>query len=279
MAAAKPTQAQAVGKGLRILVAVPTTGGVAKARTTVSLFRLATALTANGCVPSIINFDGSDVITVRNMYANLVLGSDRWDALLFVDSDMEFDPRLVLRMIALEADVCAAACALRSLDLARYRAALDEHEDDVAARAKASRFNVLLSFNTKPQTTILQRSGFYSLAAAGMAVCLIRRHALQAMVAEGAVDKRRDVRDGVVTESYGFFDHVKLGDMPLLEDFSFCYRWTETMGRKLWVCADEHVGHVGEFVYGAQYLPVLKQKLAKGARKPGKTKAPKKRRG
>jgi hypothetical protein len=106
-----------------------------------------------------------------------------------------------------------------------------------------------------------------------MAVCLIRKSALRAMVAAGAVDKRQDVKDLVVTESYGFFDHLNVGDIALLEDFSFCYRWTEKMGRKLWVCVDEHVGHIGEFAYGAKYQPVFDKQLKIGA-KPPKEAAP-----
>jgi hypothetical protein len=272
--AAAPTD-QAKTRPLRILVAVPSTGGVFKSKTATSLFRLASALTANGAQPSILNLDGSDVITVRNMYANLVLDSDRWDALLFVDSDMEFEPRLVLRMLKLNADVVGVACTTRALDLGAYRAALGEHGDDTLARAQASRFNVLLTFDNKRGATIHHRDGFYSLAAVGMAVCLIRKRALQAMVAEGAVDKRQDVKDLVVTETHGFFDHLDVSGIRLLEDFSFCYRWTEKMGRKLWVCVDEQVGHIGEFTYGAKYKPVLEKQLQLGAAPTDKTPAAK----
>jgi hypothetical protein len=195
---------------------------------------------------------------------------------------MEFEPRLVLRMLALKADVVGVACTTRSLDLAKYREAMGAHGDDATARAEASRFNVLLTFDNRRGATVHERDGFYSLAAVGMAVCLIRKRALQAMVAEGAVDKRQDVKDLVMTESYGFFDHMKVGGIALLEDFSFCYRWTEKMGRKLWVCADEHVGHIGEFAYGAKYLPILEKQLNIGAAKPDTkpaTKAPAKKPG
>ena len=281
MPAAQQDQPQT--RPLRILVAVPSTGGTFKSKTATSLFKLANALTAAGAQPSILNFDGSDVITVRNMYANLVLESDRWDALLFIDSDMEFEPRLIMRMLALKADVCGAACTTRSLDLAKYREAMGEHGDETTARAQASRFNTLLTFDNKRGTQIHHRDGFYSLAAVGMAVCLIRKRALQAMVAEGAVDERQDVKDLVVTKSYGFFDHLNVGGIALLEDFSFCYRWTEKMGRKLWVCVDEQVGHIGEFVYGAKYQPILEKQLNVGvkpadkptlaAKRPAKAKA------
>lgn len=59
-----------------ILVAVPSTGGVIKAKTAETLFQLARLLTARGFAPVMINIDGSDVVTVRNAYANKLLDSE-----------------------------------------------------------------------------------------------------------------------------------------------------------------------------------------------------------
>lgn len=244
-----------------ILVAVPSTGGLMKAKTAETLFKIAALLTRNGITPDMVNLNGSDVVTVRNVYANTLLNSKRWDSLLFIDSDMEFDPGLIMKMVRLNAGVTAAACTTRELDLMKFHKAMLAHGDIDLARAESSRFTVLKTFNNHTPTVIKKVSGFYSMAAAGMAVCLIRKSALQAMVKEGAVDKRVDVRDGKPSESWGFFDHLRVGEVVLLEDFSFCYRWTETMKRQLWVCVDSMVKHLGDFEYGAKYQPVLEREL------------------
>ena len=47
----------------------------------------------------------------------------------------------------------------------------------------------------------------------------------------------------------------------LLEDYSFCYRWSTKMDRPLWVCVDELVKHLGDFSYGAKYDYILQQDL------------------
>jgi hypothetical protein len=77
------------------------------------------------------------------------------------------------------------------------------------------------------------------------------------MIDEKAVERRKDVIDGVEHVGWGFFDCVKVGEISLSEDFSFCYRWTRTLGRDLWVCVDEAVSHLGDFVYQGRYLDRL----------------------
>jgi hypothetical protein len=244
-----------------ILIAVPTTGGVMKAKTAETLFGIARSLTANGIRSALVNIDGSDVVTVRNAYANQVLRSQRWDGLLFVDSDMAFDPALIMRMVKFNAEVVAAACTTRELDLEKFHQAMLDHGDIERAKAEGSRFTVLKTFDIRRKTALRRRAGFYTMAAVGMAVCLIRKSALQAMIDEGVIPKRVDVRDRVRSENWGFFDQQRVGDMLLLEDYSFCYRWTELMKRPLWVCADAAIQHLGDFAYGAKYQPVLDREL------------------
>jgi len=251
-----------IGKKLnRILVAVPTTGGVLKSKTAQTLFQLSKMLTVRGYNPAMLNIDNSDVVTVRNFYANLVLGSEHFDALLFIDSDMDFDPKLILRMIALDAGVAAAAYTSRELNFEKLSAAISEHGDMALARAQAARFNVLTSFDMNKSVTVKKRDGFYTLAAAGMGICLIRKSALQAMVNKGVVEKRKEIQDSVEREVWGFFDMYRYGDVLLLEDYSFCYRWTQLLERPLWVCVDTHVKHIGDFEYGAIYQPIIDSEL------------------
>jgi len=249
----------------RILIAVPTTGGTVKAKTTDSLVRLMKVLTRNGFDADIHNIDNSDIVTARNRYANLVLDSDHWDSLLFIDSDMQFKPKAILRMIALNVPVAAAACTTRELDLEKFAAAIREHGDMDRARAEASRFNVLRHWG-KDRGAVRTRGNFYAFAAVGMAVCLIKKSALQEMIAAGVVDQRIDrFGKGVELKSWGFFDLVKVKETAFSEDFSFCHRWSGRMRRPLWVCVDEDINHIGEFAYSARYLTALGVKPAEEA--------------
>ena len=242
-----------------ILVAVPTTGGMMKAKTAESLVGLMKVLTKAGINADLHNINNSDIVTVRNLYANMLLESDRWDSLLFIDSDMRFAPRLVSRMLRLNGLVMAAACTKRHIDLEKFGAAMREHGDFERARAESVLFNTLLTWNNRKKSLLKHRDGFYTMAAVGMAVCLIQKAALQAMVDAGAVETRQDVYEGVVKKSWAFFDFIKFAGMTLTEDYSFCHRWTHVMNRPLWVCVDEIVDHIGDFDYSGRYSLMLEK--------------------
>ena len=253
-----------------ILVAVPTTGGMMKAKTAESLVNLMKFLTKSGINAHLHNINNSDIVTVRNIYANMVFDSDRWDSLLFIDSDMSFTPRVISRMINLNEMVCAAACTKRQIDLDKFAQAIRDHGDKDRAQAESVYFNTLLRWDNRRDIKVKQRGGFFTMAAIGMAVCLIRRSALKLMVEQGAVERRIDVYEGITKKSWAFFDFLKYSGVTLTEDYSFCHRWTHAMEQPLWVCADEIVEHIGDFPYSANYSLALKKMLSAEPRSAGK---------
>jgi hypothetical protein len=245
-----------------LLIAVPTMAGLMKAKTATTLVMLMRQLTRAGIEADYLNIDSSDITYARNTYAREVLNSKSLDGLLFVDSDMQFRPALVMKMLALDADVVGAAYPKRALNLEKYSAAVAAAADGgPAARAKALanayQFTVLPSWDNPNLGRFQIRRGFARMAGIGMGCTLIRRAALQAMVDGKVVEPRRDIIDGVHHLGWGFFDSVRLGDIALSEDFSFCYRWNKQLGRDIWVCLDEAVGHLGEYSHEARYLDRL----------------------
>jgi len=245
-----------------ILIAVPTMAGVMKAKTATTLVLLMRQLTKAGVEAEYLNVDSSDIVYARNLYAREVLNSKTLDGLLFVDSDMQFRPALVMKMLGLQADLVAAAYPKRMLDLDKFAAAMVEAgaatpEARLKVLANTLQYTVVPSWDTPKVGKMAVKRGFTRMAAAGMGCALISRGVLETMIAEKAVERRKDVIDGVEHVGWGFFDCVKVGDISLSEDFSFCYRWTRTLGRDLWVCVDETVSHLGDFVYQGRYLDRL----------------------
>jgi cellulose synthase/poly-beta-1,6-N-acetylglucosamine synthase-like glycosyltransferase len=245
---------------------VPTTGGLMKARTAECLVNLVKVLAKNGIEADLRNINNSDIVTVRNLYANMLLESDRWDSLLFIDSDMAFHPRVITKLIAFNAPVSAAACTKRHIDLAKFGAAMRDHGDIERARAESVFFNTLLTWDNRKGGKFLRKGGFATFAAVGMAVCLIKKEALQLMVDEGAVDKRQDVYEGVTKTSWNFFDFILYAGVTLTEDYSFCHRWNFRMKQPLWVCIDEIVDHIGDFNFSGRYTIVFDRLMAERAK-------------
>ena len=245
-----------------ILIAVPTMAGLMKAKTATTLVMLMRQLTRAGIEAEYLNVDSSDIVYARNFFARQVLESKNLDGLLFVDSDMQFRPALVMKMLGLEADVVGVAYPKRALNLDQYSRAMAEagafsQQAKVKALANAYQFTVVPSWDTPKVEQLKVVRGFAKMAAAGMGCTLISRAALQAMIDGKVVERRKDVIDGVEQIGWGFFDCLKLGDVTLSEDFSFCYRWDRLLGRDLWVCVDEPITHLGDFSHQARYLDRL----------------------
>jgi hypothetical protein len=245
-----------------ILIAVPTMAGVMKAKTATTLVLLMRQLTRAGLQAEYLNVDSSDIVYARNLYAREVLRSKTLDGLLFVDSDMQFRPALVMKMLRLDAELVAAAYPKRMLDLDQFARAMAEGgvftpEAKLKALANTLQYTVVPSWDTPQVGKLSVKRGFARMAAVGMGCALVSRSVLQAIVDGKVVERRKDVIDGIEHAGWGFFDCVKVGEISLSEDFSFCYRWTRMLGRDLWVCVDEQVGHLGDFAYQARYLDRL----------------------
>ena len=240
-----------------ILICVPTTGQSMKSGTALTITDTVKTLIANGLHVDVHNIDSAEIVTARDMFANMVLHSDAWDSLLFIDSDMAFGPNLVPKLINRSADVAAAACPRRRLHLDQFLARAREHGNLDKAVAQASEFTVNLRWSHQPNKAIKIKDGFCTAAAVGMAIALISKAALEAMIEAKVVRPRLDLNAGEGKTCWSFFENLEEEGSRLGEDYSFCHRWTAQMKRELSVCVDEPVTHIGQYEYRARYLDLF----------------------
>jgi hypothetical protein len=236
-----------------ILIGLPTMGGSMKTGTALSIVDTVRALESRGIRTTIHNVDSAEIVTARDMLANMVLHSDDWDGLLFIDSDMGFRPELILKLVDSGAEVSAAACPRRQLDLGRFAAASREHGNIPKAIAQASDFTINFEWNQSASFQVEMVDGFVKAVAVGMAIALISKSALQALVQAKILERRRDLSSGTGEPCWSFFEIASPRGQRLGEDYSFCYRWTSRLKRELKVCVDEDVTHIGYYPYHARW--------------------------
>ena len=236
-----------------ILIGLPTMGGSMKTGTALSIIDAVRALENRGIRTTIHNVDSAEIVTARDMMANMVLHSDDWDGLLFIDSDMGFRPELIMKLVDSGAEVSAAACPRRQLDLNRFATASREHNNVAKAIAQASDFTVNFEWNPSPSYQVQIENGFVKAVAVGMAIALISKSALEALVKSKILERRRDLHSGTGAPCYSFFEIASPRGERLGEDYSFCYRWTNRLKRELKVCVDEEVTHIGYYPYHARW--------------------------
>lgn len=239
-----------------VLIAVPTTSQTMLSATAMTIAGVTRGLTQAGVNVGLHNIDSAEIVTARDMFANMVLHSPSYDSLLFIDSDMSFNERLIHRMMQFEAPLVAAAYPRRSLDLETMASELKAHGDLRKALAVASSFTLKLAWDEESATARV-REGFCEAAAVGMGCALISREVLVEMVSSRVVKPRLDLQSSQGEPCYSFFDNIELDGERLGEDYSFCHRWTAELGHKLWICVDEEVAHVGQFAYHASFGSLL----------------------
>src|SRR5438552_171539 len=81
-----------------LLIAIPTYGGSVKTGCLSSVYSLGVQLTAANIKAPLALMDSADIVTARNVLASALLTQGATH-ILFVDSDMQFDPSTVAKMI------------------------------------------------------------------------------------------------------------------------------------------------------------------------------------
>jgi hypothetical protein len=230
---------------MKILVGTPTYNGQLTTNYTGSLLALWSEL---GDRLDWKTTSGTLVAWARNTLASLVLASDHTH-LLFVDSDIDFPPSLIRRMLAFDAPIVSAVCPHRTLDPHRFHAMARTHADAGSAWARS------LSFILELQEPHIERDGFYRANRTGTGLMLIKREVFETLK-QAYPDLYRPAA-GTYYEFQGLANVLQCFDpsydengVSVGEDVSFCRRWQAT-GGELWVVFDETVGHVGPFVFRA----------------------------
>lgn len=184
------------------------------------------------------------VHVARNVFASQALEGD-YTHLLFVDSDLEFQPSAVQRMLAFDQPLTACSYPVRDLDPAQFHRASRLIEDPAAALAAALEYPVKL---VEPH---VQRHGFWQAEHAPAGLMLIRRDVLTTLR-----DRCPELYRPAAGSQYRGLTNVLLAfdsvqddnGVSLGEDVSFCRRW-RTLGGEIWALMDEVVGHAGPWVF------------------------------
>ena len=219
----------------KIFVGIPAVSGLIKVQflsSILALYKSHLAEILNVTAPAY----GSQIATIRNNLSHAFLQTE-CTHILFVDSDMEFGPGSIERMVAANRDFVGCVCVQKFLDTKKfYNLAKTEPYD--AAMARSSTSNIM-TFG--PEIDVVD--GLIEIKAIGFGLCLIKRSVFDAISESNLVRKPP-------VGPIGFFDPIATNSTLIGEDFSLCERW-RNCGGKVWGLVGEKIGHVGDFSYSA----------------------------
>lgn len=242
---------------MKVLIATPTTQGSVATAYAHTLVAATSALHEAKAGHRLMIVDGADVVLARTILAHAFLADASLTHILFLDSDMGVEPKVLRHLIGLGAPIVGVAYPERKMDLPALAAALREDGDIERARALASGFTVRMSAGRKEvRQGIVEAEGF------GFGCVLIARSVFEALIARGIAKPMVSAKlraAGLQGEIFDFFRQIAREDGDLLsEDYSFCERVRALGDTQLLCFVGGGVVHVGQFPYSAAFVERLK---------------------
>lgn len=223
----------------RVFIFIPAFGQTITATTFLTTHALQQSLLQKGIGGGVSTLSFPDIAELRSMATTIWFDTLKDHShLLFIDADMGFTPDLVLDMLMFDEPIVGAIYPQRKLPLSWAGSGTGE----VMAE---------------------RRAGFMKVEGVGMGCTLIRRDAIEKMVAHypELIDKRLSLHPaGNILKEAGtdrllrVFDCIDIPDRGRVsEDLSFCIRWNQ-MGGSVWAAIAHRMSHVGPYDFGACYL-------------------------
>lgn len=231
-----------------ITVALPAYGNQISLATFNTVTSLVQVFMNKGIRGSMAAFSYPEVAEARN-----ILLTGWYDSvpdsshLLFVDSDMGFDPNLVLDLLMFNEPMVGALYTRKAIPIQWAASGLG---DEITER----------------------RGNFMKVAGLGMGCFLIRRDAIDIMLQKmpELSDTRmefhaaKDMLPNRIIRAFDGFDNPDDKSAGRLsEDLAFCCRWRQC-GGDVWGAMHHTIDHVGLYTYKGNYLQHIAEKEARG---------------
>lgn len=237
---------------MNIFFATPCYGGVLTDQFFLSMFRVSQALMQNGINFRITTLRNESLIPrARNILTAMFMEDPNATHLMFIDADIEFDPESVLRMLAMNKNIVAAAYPKKTVDWGGVSRAVQRGEKDPATFG--AEYAINLKFADKATKRVNSKDGAVEVLDASTGFFMVKKEVVKAMFE--AYPELHYKNDSSIDPKfnkycYSLFDtiHDPVDNRYLSEDYTFCRRW-QALGGRIWVDPNTKLNHVGSFTF------------------------------
>jgi len=217
----------------------------------------------NNILVSFTMLKSSLVTQGRNLCVSDFLNhKHNYEYLLFIDSDIDFEYKTIMRMIEADKDIISCPYPLKNYNFDKVWKRM--HETDMVKNKEDLLSNGLMfPMKVKDKKNITVEKGIIEVTHAPTGCMLIKRDVINKMIKnhpELEIFQPTMINGKEVKREnfYNLFDTLHEPDTKRYfgEDFGFCQRWTN-MGGKVHALIDEHINHVGEFSYKGCFFDEL----------------------
>jgi hypothetical protein len=239
----------------KLFVATPMYGGACAGPYTKSCLDLSTVCNKHGIqVQFYFLFNESLITRARNYLVDEFLRSDSTH-LMFIDSDIAFNPMDVLALLALDKDIIGGPYPKKTIAWEKVHDAAKLHlaEDNPL---KLEQYSGDYVFNVVPGTTQIRLDEPVEVLETGTGFLMIKREAFVKFAAaypelSYLPDHNRTVAFDGSREILAYFDTViePKTKRYLSEDYMFC-QWARKIGLQVFLCPWMQLQHIGTYIFG-----------------------------
>jgi hypothetical protein len=248
----------------KIFVATPMYGGMCSGQYTKSTADLAKIATKYGLdIEFFYLFNESLITRARNYCVDEFLRSD-YTHLMFIDSDIGFDPNDVLALAALadpdgDKDIICGPYPKKTIAWEKIKAAVDQGYADENPH-NLNKFVGDFVFNPASGQNEIPLNKPVEVLEGGTGFMMIQRKAFEKY--EAAYPEFKYLPDHIRTENFdgkreimAYFDCVidPKTKRYLSEDYMFC-QWSRNAGIPVWMCPWMKLVHMGSYFFGGSLV-------------------------
>jgi len=238
----------------KLFVATPMYGGQCHGMYMKSCLDLQTTMSRYGVdMRFSFLFNESLITRARNYLADEFLRSTGFTHLLFLDSDIHFEPKDVLALLALDRDIIGAPYPKKAINWSNIVAAVKNHPDIDPKNLE----NVVgeYVFNVVKGTSQFHVSDPLEVMEIGTGYMMIKRHVFEKFAESYPEFRYKPDHVGQANFDgtryiHAYFDTVidPESQRYLSEDYMFC-QWARKIGFQVWLCPWMKAQHVGTYAF------------------------------
>ena len=231
--------AAAQEKKISLFIATPCYGGTVGTAYFTSMMQAVQVLSKYGVAMHLNTLSCESLITrARNHQLSVFLANKEFTHMLFIDSDIGFDPEIIVELLRADFPVSAVPYPKKAYDFDRVKRALSKDPESSAADLQKSGIEYvvnILNMDSISREVPLHKGHFVSVSDAGTGFLMMKRDVLEQMVQ--AYPELKYTNDNAHykpydSTSYALFDTMlERGTRRYLsEDYAFCRRLRDLGG-------------------------------------------------
>ena len=247
-------------KKMRLLVATPVHSEVSM-HYAESLLTLQGTGHSLGLVIDFLLLKSSLVTQGRNLCVSNFLNKKEYTHMLFIDSDISFDPSSVFKLLRCNKDVISIPYPMKTINWNKVHGRIQEQKD--ININDLSRSGFMFPIKVEDQQSITVSKGIMEVTHAPTGFMLIKKEAILKMVEKypHLKIKQPTIMNGEAKDTdnlWNFFDtwFDQETNKYYGEDFAFCQKWRD-IGGKCYCYVDDFITHVGEYSYEGKFIDEL----------------------